>query len=293
MSHGSPAETPARERDPGRTGISGPGMAFPGPVGQLRLFLEGALLSYRGMFRWLTPINYLASKIVMPLASMIFFTLLGTYGGSREASFFIIGNAMQMAAVSGIYGVTMSIGGDRWDATLPYLFGSPANRLTVFFGRSFIHIIDGFLGVVISFIWGILLLGLRFSPACVPGLALAVLAVVFATSGLGLLMGCVALITRNIMFVNNTVFFLLLLLSGANIPLETMPAWMRAVSTSVPLTHGIAAARETIAAGGLTEHAGRLLLTETGIGAAYLLAGYLLFRVFERRAKVTGSLETM
>ena len=271
-----------------------------GITGQLRLFMEGAVLSYRGMFRWLRPITYLASKIVMPLASMIFFTLLGTYGGSKEASFFIIGNAMQIAAVSGIYGVTMSIGGDRWDGTLPYLFGSPANRLMVFFGRSFIHIADGVLGVIIAFGWGILLLGLRFSPSCAPALLLAILTVVYATSGMGLLMGCVALISRNVMFVNNTVFFLLLLFSGANIPVETLPGWMRGISACLPLTRGIEAARLIIASGGLSAghggmagSAGALLLREIMIGTAYLAAGYLLFRVFERRAKMTGSLETM
>ncbi len=30
------------------------------------------------------------------------------------------------------HGLTMSIGGDRWEGTLPYLFGTPANRLTMF-----------------------------------------------------------------------------------------------------------------------------------------------------------------
>ena len=44
----------------------------------------------------------------------------------------------------------MSIGGDRWNGTLPYLFGTPANRLFMFLGRSFVHIIDGMLGVVIG-----------------------------------------------------------------------------------------------------------------------------------------------
>ena len=67
---------------------------------------------------------------------------------------------MQIAAVSGIFGVMMAIGGDRWNGTLPYLFGTPANRIVLFFGRAFIHILDGILGVVIGFAWGVLLLRL-------------------------------------------------------------------------------------------------------------------------------------
>ena len=49
-----------------------------------RLFLEGALLSYIALFRWLRPMTYLASKIVMPLAQILFFTFLGIYASGRR-----------------------------------------------------------------------------------------------------------------------------------------------------------------------------------------------------------------
>ncbi len=37
-----------------------------------RLFWQGALLGYVALFHWLRPIQYAASKIVMPLAQMFF-----------------------------------------------------------------------------------------------------------------------------------------------------------------------------------------------------------------------------
>ena len=261
--------------------------------GNLRLFYQGAVLSYRALFRWFRPTTYLASKIVMPLAQMIFFICIGSFGGAASADFFIIGNAMQIAAVSGIYGVTMSIGGDRWDGTLAYLFGSPANRLVLFFGRSLIHIFDGMVGVAIAFTWGIVLFGLRFSPDRLGLLAVAVLTVVFSTSGLGLLMGCIGLITRNVMFVNNTVYFLLLLFSGANVPLANLPGWIRGISSFLPLTHGIAAARMIIGGSGGPREVGTLLMQEVLVGLLYLAIGYALFRNFEVKAKKKGTLEVM
>src|SRR5215211_6722657 len=109
-----------------------------------RLFWQGAMLSYIALFHWLRPIQYMASKIIMPLAQMFFFVYLGTYAtGPDNASFYIIGNALQITAVSGIFGVTMSIGGERDAGTLPYLFGTPANRLSIFLGRAFMNILDG------------------------------------------------------------------------------------------------------------------------------------------------------
>lgn len=260
--------------------------------GSLRLFWEGAVLSYKALFRWFRPATYLASKIVMPVAQMVFFTLIGSFGGG-DPLFFVVGNAMQIAAVSGIYGITMSIGGDRWDGTLAYLFGSPADRLTLFFGRSAIHVLDGIIGVAIAFIWGWVLFGLRLSAVQVAPLTAAVLAAVLGTSGMGLLMGCIGLISRNVMFVNNTVYFLLLFLSGANVPVASLPPWLRAISSWVPLTHAIAAARQIVAGSGISHSVAALLAREAAVGLLYLALGYALFRVFERRAKVTGSLETM
>src|SRR3989304_3793718 len=130
----------------------------------LRLFFDGAFLSYIALFRWLRPMTYLASKVFGPLTYMLFFVFLGKYAtGEGNTSFYVIGNAVQMVAFSGIFGVTMSISGDRWDGTLPYLFGTPANRLALFFGRAFMHVIDGAFGTVLAFGWGVLLMDLDLS----------------------------------------------------------------------------------------------------------------------------------
>ena len=259
----------------------------------LRLFWQGTVLSYVALFAWFRPTSYAASKILMPLTQMLFFTFLGSFAtGPENAHFYVIGNAVQIAAVSGIFGVTMSVGGERWAGTLVYLFGSPANRMSMFFGRAFMHIIDGAIGVVIAFLWGILLFGLDLSQTNIPALALTILVTTFSTCGLGLLMGCLSLITANVMFVNNTVYFLLLIFSGANIDLNTLPEWMQVISNALPLTRGIASARALIDGAGLADIA-PLLLQEIGIGLFFGLMGYLMFQWLEIVAKRRGTLETV
>jgi ABC-2 type transport system permease protein len=257
----------------------------------LNLFFQGALLSYIALFRWLRPTTYMASKVLMPLFQMAFFTFLGVSAtGADSAQFYVIGNAMQITAVSGIYGVTMSIGGDRWSGTLPYLFGTPANRVMLFLGRSFFHILDGMLGVFIGFLWGVLLFQLNLAQTDLGTLVLTILITTISTAGLGLLMGCLSLITRNIMFVNNTVYFALLIFSGANVPLHLLPPAMQSVSQMLPLTRGIAASRILINGGGL-EHVSPLLTGELIIGLVYGVAGYLMFHWFELQAKRSGTLD--
>jgi len=259
----------------------------------LRLFWQGTILSYTALFAWLRPVTYMASKIVMPLTQMLFFTFLGSFATGRDsAHFYVIGNAIQITAVSGIFGVTMSIGGERWSGTLVYLFGTPANRMAMFFGRAFMHIIDGAIGVVIALTWGVVLLGLDLSQTNIPALGLTILVTTLSTCGLGLLMGCLSLLTANVMFVNNTVYFLLLIFSGANIDLTILPAWMQTISRALPLTRGIASARALIAGAGLQDVL-PLLVQELGIGLIYGLLGYFLFKWVEVSAKRRGTLETI
>jgi ABC-2 type transport system permease protein len=257
----------------------------------LQLFWQGAVLSYIALFHWLRPGQYFATKVWGPLTYMVFFVLLGTYASGKQSSdFYVVGNAMQTIAFSGIFGVTMSIGGDREEGTLPYLFGSPANRFLLFQGRSVLHIFDGMLGAVIGFTWGVLLLGLDLSHASLSALTLTILVASFSTAGMGMLMGCLSLVTRNVMFVNNTVFFLLLVFSGANIQITQMPAWAQKISMVIPLTRSIAAAR-LIVKGAPLSSVSQLLVVESLIGLAYLLAGFILFRWFELIARRNGTLE--
>jgi ABC-2 type transport system permease protein len=72
-------------------------------------------------------------------------------------------------------------------------------------------------------VWAALLLGVDYSKADLPLLALTILITTVSTAGFGLLMGCLSLVTVNVMFINNTVYFLLLVFSGANVPLANFP----------------------------------------------------------------------
>jgi len=105
-------------------------------------------------------------------------------------------------------------------------------------------------------------------------------------------MGCLSLLTANVMFINNFVYFALLIFSGANVSIAKLPAWMQVVSNFLPLTRGIAASR-ALAAGASLVEVSPLLLKEAGIGLIYGVLGYFLFAWFEIQAKKKGTLETV
>jgi hypothetical protein len=86
---------------------------------------------------------YVATMLGSPLFQILFFTYLGRYAGSEDDAFFIVGNAIQVAAMAGIYGMTMGIANERQFGTLQQLLATPANRLAIFSGRALPFIANG------------------------------------------------------------------------------------------------------------------------------------------------------
>jgi ABC-2 type transport system permease protein len=111
-------------------------------------------------------------------------------------------------------------------------------------------------------------------------------------TALGMLIGSVGLRARDVMFLANLVYFLLLLFCGGNIPLDELPGWIEAIGRSLPLTHGIEAARE-VAAGAPLSAVDHLLWREAATGAVYAFAAYGLFRYLEFEGRRRASLETI
>lgn len=259
-------------------------------LASLRIFISSAWLSYVALFDWLRPINYVAYKILLPFTYLAFFVFLGISATGRgTANYYIIGNAVEMAAVGGFIAVTFAMVEERWQGTLIYLIASPANRLAIFLGRALFNILDGALTIVISFAWG-LVLGLDLGHADLPALAIVILVVTLSSSGLGFLVGSFGFITPNVYFIVNVFFFVLLLMTGANIPLENLPEWMQVASQLLPLTRGIQAARIVVGGGSLS-HILSLLVPELGIGSVYAAAGFGVFQWFEGRARQGGAIE--
>jgi ABC-2 type transport system permease protein len=187
--------------------------------------------------------------------------------------------------------MTMSVANERWFGTLGPLLASPANRAAVFLGRGLPVLANGLLVSAFTFGIGALLLGFRPGAGSVPALAAILIVTVTSCTCFGMLLGSIGLRAKDFFFVANLAYFLMLLFCGVNIPLDVLPGWMSAVSRGLPLTHGIAAARE-VAAGQSLAHVAGLVWTELGIAAAYAVGAYVLFRVLERESRRSGVLDT-
>lgn len=260
-------------------------------MGTLRLVFIGGLTSYRALFHWLSPWILIPAFLVDPISQILLFVFVGRTAGVGSDAFFLIGNAVQYAAIPCLFALGNTIGGERYQGTLPLLLASPARRVPLFLGRALPVILNGFVVTVVALTVGAVLLRVRFPVASLVPLGLVLAVCTFACSGLGLAGAALSLRIRETAVLSNVFFGILLIFSGVNVPVSALPRWMAAVSAWLPLTHGIEAAR-AVAAGAPLASVSRNVLAEAGIGALYVAVGLVLLAVFEYESRRRATLET-
>jgi ABC-2 type transport system permease protein len=256
----------------------------------LRIFFLGGWTSYRALFGWLSPWILIPTFIIGPVLQIVFFALVGRTAGVGDDTFFLIGNAIQYASIPCLFAMGNTIGGERYSQTLSLLLASPARRVPLFLGRSLPVIVNGLLCSLIALVLGSLVLRVTIPVSALPMLVVAVTVAAFSCTGLGLAIAALGLRVRDVAVLSNIVMGVLLVFCGVNVALTAMPDWMAAIGNSLPLTHGIEAARATVAGASAADVSG-LIVTEVAIGSAYLALGLLMLAYFERESRRSATLD--
>jgi len=255
-----------------------------------RLLFSGGLTSYRALFGWISPWILIPTFLVEPVFQVLFFVYIGRAAGAEDDAFFLIGNAIQFSSVPCLFAMANTIDGERRSGTLSLLLASPARRTLLFVGRALPVIVTGFAVSLFTLLAGSLVLGVSLPARSLAPLVLVLCVTAFSCTGLGLATAAVALRVRQAAVLSNIMVGLLLIFSGANVPMSALPPWMAAVSRELPLTHGIVAARHLAGNTSGTTFL-RDLATEAAVGVAYLVVGLLMLRVFEAQSRRHATLD--
>ena len=255
---------------------------------EVAVFARSIYLQYVALFQWASLRGYVAYKVVLPVTQILFFVELGVYAtGRQNALYFALGNALQLTANAGIFGVIATVANERQYGTLPILLASPANRLVTFLSRAIVNVIDGIATVIVGLAITVVLFGLDLHHANLLLLGFCVLVISLTTAGLGLMFGSIGLVMRDAIIIANIVYYVLLIVCGINFPVSRLPGVLQLVSYGLPLTRGVQAARGA-AAGASLGQVGGLLAGELIVGIAWAFAGYVLFRLLEGWARRGG-----
>jgi ABC-2 type transport system permease protein len=255
-----------------------------------RVFWYGGRMSYGMLFNWARPSIYIPTLIGGPTFQLLFFAALGSYATNRSPAYFAIGNAVQVSALAGVFGMTMAIANERWFGTLPAILATPANRVALFAGRFMPFVLNGLLVSLYAFALGVVFLGVRLAPGSLAVAGLALLVTVFSCTAIGALQGAVSLRLRDGLFGANLVTMSILLFCGVNIPLDELPGWMQVIGNLLPFSHGLEAVRQAADGAGFAQ-VGGLIGIEALIGIAYAVAAFALFVYLERSARANATLD--
>lgn len=256
----------------------------------LRVFAIGGLISFRALFGFMSPWIFVPTLVVTPIFQILLFVYIGRSAGVEDDAFYVVGNAIQYSAVPCLFAMTFTIAGERFNQTLGPILVSPAGRIPLFLGRSVPVIVNGAFVGMLSFALGSLIVGVHVPVTRIPSLLLVIALAAASCTGLGLVLAAIGLRVREQSVMLNIVFGLLLIFTGANVPIDRLPGWMRAVSELLPFTHAIEAGRLIVDGDRLGDVSG-LLYRELAIGATFAIGGYAFLRIMERQGRVHATLE--
>lgn len=259
-------------------------------ISSLRLAYLSGLYGFRALFAWSSPGLFVVSLVVTPLLQVFFFVTLGNAFEYGSPSFFIIGNSVQVAAAAGISGMVSVIADERQAGTLASVVGAPSSTTVVFAGRTLPGIVLGFVVSVFTAIVGFSLAGISI-PADRFGTFVLLLAIAaFSCSALGLFLSAVGLLYRDIYQIAGAAYLVLLVVSGANIVRDQLPAPLVLLGNLLPQANAIDAARILISDGPMASVQFHLLW-ELGVGAVWLLVALAGMKLLTSASRRRGTLE--
>ncbi|WP_457206871.1 ABC transporter permease [Nocardioides sp. P5_C9_2] len=256
----------------------------------LRIFFIGGLMSYRAMFGWMNPWIFIPALLVSPICQILLFAFIGRSAGVADDEFYVIGNALNYAAIPCLFAMSSTIAGERYSQTLGLVLATPARRVPLFLGRAMPVIANGWGVAMFGVVVGSLLLDTDVPGGAWPAIALVVAVGSLSSTGLGLVMGALNLVYREGATLGNVLFLVLLIFTGTNVALDDLPSWMAAVGRCLPLTHAIEATR-ALADGASWGAVQGLVGTELLVGTTYVVVGLASIQVLERLSRSGATLD--
>jgi len=143
-----------------------------------------------------------------------------------------------VVAVAGLMSFPLGMVEYRSRGFLRRLRATPAQPTAFLTAQVLVNVVICVLGVALLIVVGAIAFGLHAParPLAFIGLALLSGAAMF---GIGLLIASIARSEQTALVIANLVYFPMIFLTGATVPLELMPDGMRAISDVLPLTYAI------------------------------------------------------
>ncbi|MBX5476808.1 MAG: ABC transporter permease [Clostridia bacterium] len=217
-------------------------------------------------------------------------TYVQALGVGDYEGFLIVGTTLWMWVNMTLWSMGSALRQEQLGGTLEANWLTPAPRFAILAGDGVANGAIALLQMVVSSVLFMVVYGFHIrSPLASLAAFLANFPWVY---GLGLLFASLVVWVKEVNGMVQVVRGIFLILCGMTYPIAVLPVWLQGVSWALPLTHGIAALRQTAVAGASWSSISGDLVWLLGWGAALLAAGRAAFQWTDRRMRRLGSVST-
>jgi len=210
-------------------------------------------------------------------------------GVSDYIGYIAVGTTIWMWQNVVLWNVGFSLRNEQLRGTLESSWLSPTWRFAYLLGSSIPQLASMLIFLLISGLEFALLFGVRFGGS--PGLTLLViLASIPAIYGLGFAFASVVITAREAHAFVFLVRGLVMIFCGITYPIALLPGWMQSVAWWLPQTYMIHAMRLAALTPATLADLSADLVPLFLFGLFWLVIGYVLFNLMERRARQTGAI---
>lgn len=262
-----------------------------GRAGTVQLMRASLVFAIAEMRATHTPTTYVFGWLLRLVLQTIFFALVAGYvGTSVSLQYSLVGNAVVLACLESMIVVLMMVQ-ERQTGTLPLLAASPTSHVLVYAGRGLHWLASGLVSSITAFVLLPFVLGVPL-PWPRAALAFPIIVVVGITSYCyGCALGSAALRYGGLTWLLlNLGYLQVMAFGGVNVPRSFWPAPLQAYADILPVTHGLQAVRDVLAAAPAGAVLGQVAL-EILVGLGWLAAAAISIDLVVRRGIATGSLE--
>lgn len=258
---------------------------------RINRFFEQSWLFYKGGNAHLNWEELFFYRIAIPLITLIYYCFIAKNSfRTEQLTQWVIGNSLLLCNYSCIFIIGGTFEAERYYGRLKWLIASPYSRIATVIQKGLFFIFESIVTVILCIIFGSILFGVDFSNVNLGLFMIIMIVGIMAAICFGLFLSIFSLLFDSMHLILNLVNVSMLILCGANFPINDLPQSVRFLSYCLPFTRSIEAAYmlfDKINSNRLLA----LLGHEICVGLAYLTLSIILFKYIEKIAIRKATLE--
>jgi len=204
-----------------------------------RIFLQMIQFEFKLFFRnWINLFFLLAfpTLMIVTFGSIFGNSPVPEFGGYGTIDISVPAYAGMIVSVTGLMNLPLTLCEYREKKILKRYRATPVKPMMVILSQTGVNLLMTLVGMAFLILTATLLFDLRFSGRIIAVLLMFLLSTMSVFS-IGFLIASVAPNAKAATAIANLVYFPMLFLTGATIPVDIMPNWMQELAQFLPVTH--------------------------------------------------------